>query len=185
MKKIKRTFLVSAEIQRWLKKYESSTQKIEQFYTLSNGDERCCYHKLFPDTSTKIMVDAEGNETVTPVTEVIYLSQREHHLGRIITKQSYRVMLDTCSFVIDKYLKNSAKGKKDNILLLSKSDEKKAIAFLISDLPVSLEITEDKSSTNKTPGQLRDYVAEGFVQKNKEWVEFDPQKLFKELAGNK
>ena len=106
MKKIKRMFLVSAEIQRWLKKYVSSAQKIEQFYTLSNADERCCYQKLFPDTYTKIMVDAEGNETVTPVTEVIYLSQREHHLGRIITKQSYRVVFDTCSFVIDKYLKN-------------------------------------------------------------------------------
>jgi hypothetical protein len=105
MNKIKRKFLVSADIQRWLKKQESKVQKTEQFYTVSNTDEVCFYQKLFPETCTKITMDEHGNENVISVTEEVYASHRKNHLGRIIVKQSYTVTLDKSTFVVEKYLK--------------------------------------------------------------------------------
>ena len=62
MNNIKRKFLVSADIKRWLKTQLSNIQKTEQFYVVSNADEACYYHKLFPDTYTKVSVDKDGNE---------------------------------------------------------------------------------------------------------------------------
>ncbi len=105
MNNIQRKFLVSADIRRWLKKQLSKVQKTEQFYTVLNADEACYYHKLFPDTYTKITVDKHGNEKITSVTEEVYVDQRKNHLGRIIVKISYTVMIDDSTFVVEKYLK--------------------------------------------------------------------------------
>ena len=105
MNNIQRKFLVSADIQRWLKKHRPKVQKTEQFYAVSNTDEVCYYHKNFPDTYTKVTVDKHGNEKVTSVTEEVYVFHRKNHLGRIITRTSYSVMIDESTFVVEKYLK--------------------------------------------------------------------------------
>ena len=105
MKKITRKFLVYADIRRWLEKQEPKVQKTEQFYTVWNADEVCYYHKLFPDTYTKFTTDAQGHEKITSVTQEKYDSHRKEHLGRIIVKQSSTFFLETCEFVVEKYLK--------------------------------------------------------------------------------
>jgi hypothetical protein len=105
MNKIKQKFLVSADIQRWLNTYTSKLEKTERFYSVPKPDEVCYYHKLFPDTYTKVTVDEMGNEDTVSVTEGEYLSSRVNHLGRIIVKQSYTVTLEKSIFVLDKYLK--------------------------------------------------------------------------------
>jgi hypothetical protein len=105
MNNIKRKFLVSADIQRWLKQQRSNIQKIEQFYTVSYADEVCYYYKLFPDTYTKVTLDKHGNEENTSVSEEVYVFHRKEHLGRIIVKNVYSVMIDESTFVVEKYLK--------------------------------------------------------------------------------
>jgi hypothetical protein len=105
MNNIQRKFLVSSDIRRWLKKYTPSIQKTEQFYTVSNADKACYYHKHFPDTYTKVMVDKQGNKEIASVSEEEYTSQRKNHLGRFIVKKSYSVMIDESTFVLEKYLK--------------------------------------------------------------------------------
>ena len=105
MKNIQRKFLVSADIRRWLKKYTPSIQKTEQFYTVSNTDEACYYHKLFPDTYTKVTVYKYGNEKISSVSDEVYASQRKDHLGRVIVKNSYLIIIDESTFVVEKYLK--------------------------------------------------------------------------------
>lgn len=86
---------------------------------------------------------------------------------------------------IEKYLKKSSKKKMDKILVLNKSDDKNAMAFLISELPVSLELSDESSGTTEYPEELREYISEGFIQKGKNWAEFNPQLLFEKLAGRK
>ena len=105
MNNIQRKFLVSADIQRWLKKYTPSIQKTEQFYTVSNADKACYYHKHFPDTYTKVMVDKHGHKEIAPVSKEEYASQSKDHLGRFIVKKSYSVMIDESTFIVEKYLK--------------------------------------------------------------------------------
>ena len=84
---------------------------------------------------------------------------------------------------MDKFIKNSTKEKLTNILVLDKSDNTSAIAILISDLPVSLEHNDSKTSTKNYPDVLHDFINEGFSQNDADWIEFDPQELFKKLAG--
>lgn len=105
MNNIQRKFLVSSDIRRWLKKYTPSTQKTEQFYTVSNADKSCYYHKHFPDTYTKVMVDNHGHKEISSVSKEEYTSQRKNHLGRVIVKTSHTVMIDGSTSVIEKYLK--------------------------------------------------------------------------------
>ncbi|MGB5505734.1 MAG: CHAD domain-containing protein [Sulfurovum sp.] len=105
MNNIKRKFLVSADIQRWLKQQRSNIQQIEQFYTVSTVDEACYYSKLFPDTYTKVTVDKHGTEEITSINEEVYVLHRKEHLGRIIVKNAYSVMIDESTFVVEKYLK--------------------------------------------------------------------------------
>ena len=105
MNHIQRKFLVSADIQRWLKKQLPKSEKSEQFYTVSNAQERCCYRKVYPDTYTKVSVDKDGNEDLSSVSKEEYTSQRKHHLGRIIVKNAYRVTMDEGTFVVERYLK--------------------------------------------------------------------------------
>ena len=81
-----------------------------------------------------------------------------------------------------KLLNNHKSEKLDSILVLEKTDNKSAIAIMINDLPVSLEIGESKSSTTTYPEVLQDFIKDGFNQNNADWIEFNPQKLFKKLA---
>lgn len=84
---------------------------------------------------------------------------------------------------IRKLLKSHNGKKLTNILVLDKSDNLNAIAVMISDLPISLEINDSKTSTNDYPDTLIEFVKNGFTQNNIDWVEFDPQQLFKKLSG--
>lgn len=81
-----------------------------------------------------------------------------------------------------KILKSVKKEKLTNILVLNKSDNTATIALLISDLPVSLELNDSKTSTKNYPDILHDFINEGFSQNDADWIEFDPQKLFKKMA---
>ncbi len=121
MNNIQHRFLVSSDIRRWLKKYSPTIHKTEQFYTVSNAQESCYYHKHFPDTYTKTVVGDDGNEKIVSVSEEEYASQRKNHLGRVIIKTSHRVMLDEGTFVVEKYLK---KLEGLYILIASFEDEK-------------------------------------------------------------
>jgi hypothetical protein len=105
MNNIQRKFLVSSDIQRWLKKQLPKIHKTEHFYTLSKTEQKCYYHKHFPDTYTRVIVDKHGNEEVASVSEEVYASHRKNHLGRVIVKNSYSVMIDENTFIVEKYLK--------------------------------------------------------------------------------
>ena len=83
---------------------------------------------------------------------------------------------------MDKILKNFDKEKSNNILVLDKSDNTTAIAILIRGLPVSLEHNDSKTTTSNYPAVLHDFISEGFSQNDADWIEFDPQKLFKKMA---
>lgn len=84
---------------------------------------------------------------------------------------------------IAKLIKNFSHEKLTSILVLNKTDTKSAIAIMISDLPMSLEINDSKTTTDKYPDALHDYIDAGFSQNNMDWIEFNPQQLFKNLAG--
>lgn len=121
MNNIQHRFLVSADIRRWLKKYRPSIHKTEQFYTVSNAQERCYYHKHFPDTYTKTVISGHRNKEVVPVSEEEYASLRKKHLGRVIVKTSHMVMIEGSMFVVEKYLK---KLEGLYVLVASFEDEK-------------------------------------------------------------
>ncbi|WP_309498216.1 hypothetical protein [Sulfurovum sp.] len=105
MNNIQRKFLVSADIQRWLEKQTSTSQKSEQFYSTSSKQNNSFYLKYFPDTYSKVIIDAEGNEEVTPVTKEEYTLQRKNRIGRKLVKKSYTVHIGEDTFVVDKYSK--------------------------------------------------------------------------------
>ena len=84
---------------------------------------------------------------------------------------------------IDKLLKNLKSEKSTTVLVLNKSDKETTIAIMISDLPVSLELSDTKTKINDYPDVLHDFIDNGFNQNNTDWIEFNPQKLFKKMAG--
>jgi len=84
---------------------------------------------------------------------------------------------------INKYLKTHTNEKLTNILVLDKSDNENAIAIMINNLPISLEINDSKTCTDTYPDELLEFTDAGFEQNNMAWVEFNPQKLFKILSG--
>ncbi len=84
---------------------------------------------------------------------------------------------------IDKLLKNLKSEKLTTVLVLNKSDKETTIAIMISDLPVSLELSDTKTKINDYPDVLHDFIDNGFNQNNTDWIEFNPQKLFKKMAG--
>ena len=85
---------------------------------------------------------------------------------------------------MDKVLNKATKEKPENILVFDKADNNtSAIALLISDLPISLEHNDSHSTINNYPELLHDYISSGFNQNGTDWVEFNPQKLFKNMAG--
>jgi len=105
MNKIQCKFLLSADIQRWLKEQILSLEKTEQFYIKSESDTECYYLKYFPNTYTKVTIDKEGKEESIPVTQEDYLLQRKKHKGRKVIKKSYTVSIEEETFVVSKYLK--------------------------------------------------------------------------------
>lgn len=121
MNKTQRKFLVSADIVRWLKEHTHSTEKTELFYSRSDNDTECYYRRTFPDTYTKVMTDKEGEETVEPVTEETYVSERKNAIGKKILKEIYTVTMSEENFVVFRYLK---KLEGIYILVASFEDEK-------------------------------------------------------------
>lgn len=105
MNKIQRKFLVSADIERWLKKQTFSIEKIERFYIQSDSDTECYCLKTFPHTYTKVMIDKQGKENVLSVTEDIYVSKSKNAIGKKIVKETYTVTVNDETFVVSKYLK--------------------------------------------------------------------------------
>lgn len=105
MNKIQRKFLMSADIQRWLKEQIRRLEKIEQFYIKSARNTTCYYLKRFPSTYAKVMTDKDGKEAVLTVTEEEYAVQRKNHLGKKIAKKSYTVSINGETFVFSEYLK--------------------------------------------------------------------------------
>lgn len=83
---------------------------------------------------------------------------------------------------IAKLLKVPSDKKLENILILGKSDSGSAIGIMINKLPVSLEIGESVVKTDSYPDVLQEFIADGFAQNNSNWIEFNPQELFKKLA---
>jgi len=83
---------------------------------------------------------------------------------------------------LDKFLKSFNNNKATKILVLNNSDEKKSIAIIINELPVSLELNESKTTTSNYPSELQEFISNGFSQNKRDWIEFEPQKLFKTLA---
>ena len=83
---------------------------------------------------------------------------------------------------IARLLKLPNNKAEQNILLLGKSDSNKAIGVMINDLPVSLEIGESNTKVSEYPEILQDFIKNGFYQNNTDWIEFEPQELFKKLA---
>lgn len=84
---------------------------------------------------------------------------------------------------IGKFLKQASAEKVSKILVINSANDEPAIAVIIEDLPTSLEINDTKTSASKYPNELQSFVSDGFKQNNEEWVEFNPQKLFKQLAN--
>lgn len=105
MNKIQRKFLVSADIERWLKEQTFSTEKTEHFYVKSDSGTECYYRKSFPDTYTKVVTDKNGEETVLSVTEETYVAQRKNAVGKKIVKETYTATVNEETFVVFKYLK--------------------------------------------------------------------------------
>ena len=105
MNTIQHKFLISADIQRWLASHEFSLEKREQFYINLQDDTSCYYVKQFPDNYTKVLVDNEGKENISAVSEEEYLSQRKEHIGRKIVIKNYTVVMKDETFVVSEYLK--------------------------------------------------------------------------------
>lgn len=88
---------------------------------------------------------------------------------------------------INNFLNNSIASsnikKVANILVLNKTDDNSTIAIIIDDLPISLESDESKSIPFNYPDKLQDYIENGINSNSINWLEFDPQKLFKKLAN--
>jgi len=123
MNNIQRKFLVSADIERWLEKYRPTVDKTEQFYVSSELDTVYYYHKHFPDMYTKVRVDKIANEERSSVSQKVYTSQREKHIGRAIVKKSYTVSIGDDTFVVEKYLKKL----KDLYILIGYFQDEKAV----------------------------------------------------------
>ena len=83
---------------------------------------------------------------------------------------------------LDKYLKKN-NNKSTTILVLNNSEEKNSIALMIDELPVSLELNDSTTTTNNYPLELQDYISSGFTQNKNDWVEFNPESLFKKLSA--
>ncbi len=105
MNKVKRKFLVSADIERWLKEQTFSIKMIERFYVESDSDIEWYYMKSFPRTYMKVMTSMEEKENIMPVTEETYVSKSKNAIGNKIVKETYTVTLNKETLIVSKYLK--------------------------------------------------------------------------------
>ena len=84
---------------------------------------------------------------------------------------------------IGKLLKEISHDKTNVILILINKDNEPTIGIIINDLPVSLEVNENKSNTKGSHKLLEEFIRGGFSQNNLDWLEFNPQDLFQKLAN--
>ena len=123
MNKPQRKFLISADIQRWLKKQKFTLEKREQFYIKSDSDTECYYLKRFPNTYTKVTIDVESKEESLLVTGEEYVSQRKNRTGSKVVRKSYTVSMGESTFIFSEYLK----GLKGLYVLVSYFKDPKAM----------------------------------------------------------
>ena len=86
MNTIQQTFLISADIGRWLEKQTVTTAKIEQFYVKPDIGTQCYYAKHFPDTYTKVTLSKEEGQSVVPVSKEVYLAHSDQRVGIKLVK---------------------------------------------------------------------------------------------------
>ncbi len=150
MNKIQRKFLISADIMRWLEKQTYTLQKSEQFYVKSENETECYYLKYFPDTHSKIIVDKEGHEKVSSLSQTVYKAKRKSHLGRKVLKKTYTIHIGNETFKISIY----AKGLKGLYLLSIFFKEERAVndSQNLEDLQAFIlkEINEDVKYKEKS-----------------------------------
>lgn len=84
---------------------------------------------------------------------------------------------------IEKLLKIKSTNKLNNILIFNKADNFNALAVVIEGLPILLEHSDKIIKEFNYPDVLSEYIDSGFTQNDVGWAEFNPQKLFKNLAG--
>ena len=85
---------------------------------------------------------------------------------------------------VGKLLKENNPERLTNVLVLNSSNNAPSIALMISGLPISLEVNNSKQSASKNiPDLLQEFVTEGFNQNDLDWFEFEPKKLFRNLAN--
>ena len=104
MNKIERKFLITTDIERWLKAHPFSLDKSERFYTYLANETSTYYLKHFPETYLKIEVNTQSQESIHNVLEQEYMAQREAHIGRRVLKKTFTVVLDEATFVCCEYL---------------------------------------------------------------------------------
>ena len=69
------------------------------------------------------------------------------------------------------------------VLMLNDVNEKQAVAMIIDSLPVSLVYEDLPPSREAYPGNLQDFLGEGFQIDGTSWLELRPQDLFRKLSG--
>lgn len=94
MNTIQQTFLISADIGRWLEKQTVATAKIEQFYVKPDIGTQCYYAKHFPDTYTKVIISKEEGQSVVPVSQEVYLSHGDQRVGIKLVKNVSTVNIE-------------------------------------------------------------------------------------------
>lgn len=148
MSNIQRKFLVTENIQHWLRKQPFTEHKTEQFYVGSHT-ETTYYCKHFPDTYTKVMLDKEGKEERVTITEAFYDAQRKKRQGRVVVKKAYSTTIGEATFVVEKYLKKL----KGLYVVIGYFQDEKAVrtSEVIETLEpfVIKEIDQDKKYTDK------------------------------------
>ena len=105
MNNIEYKFLVSADIDRWLDSQTFIVENTEQFYIKQKSDTHCYYHRVFPQTYTKLVTQKSGEVTRTSVSMDEYTLARENAIGRKLVKTSYAVSKDEETFLVTKFLK--------------------------------------------------------------------------------
>lgn len=105
MNEIPRKFLVSADIMRWLEKHEYHSEKVEQFYVETRDDTSVHYRRYYPSIYTKVTMDKDREEKISPLSKEEYLLASENSIGRKILKHAYTVFVDKERFVVFEYMK--------------------------------------------------------------------------------
>lgn len=103
MNTTQQTFLIAADIGRWLESQSVSTAKIEQFYVKSDIGTPCYYTKQFPDTYAKVTISKEEGEVHEPVSREFYLAQSDNRVGIKLVKNVSTVCIEEEVFEFRRY----------------------------------------------------------------------------------